>query len=150
MNGSGKSSTIKLFNRLYDPTEGEVLLDGKPLPEYRLSDVRRSIAILRQEHRPYPLSVRDNVTLGMPELHALAEKKGEVKQKIDELFQESVRSAGATFIEKLPKGPDTILRNLHLSTVNTEAKKIPEFKPIIEKLDRDISISGGEQQRLAA
>ena len=67
VNGSGKSSAIKLFNRLYDPSEGQILVDDLPLPSYKVKDIRRAMAILRQDFSLYPLSVRLNVALGSPE-----------------------------------------------------------------------------------
>lgn len=67
VNGSGKSSIIKLFNRLYDPSGGTIFLDGTPIQDYCIADVRRAMAVLRQNHIPYPLSIRENIALGLSE-----------------------------------------------------------------------------------
>ena len=57
-NGSGKSTILKLVARIYDPTEGEILLDGKDIKTLRLADLRRAMAILFQDYSHFPLSVR--------------------------------------------------------------------------------------------
>ena len=57
-NGSGKSTILKLVARIYDPTEGVILLDGKDIKTLRLADLRRAMAILFQDYSHFPLSVR--------------------------------------------------------------------------------------------
>ncbi|MFX9810968.1 ATP-binding cassette domain-containing protein, partial [Acinetobacter baumannii] len=47
--GSGKSTLIKLIPRFYEPESGEILLDGHPLRDYRLADLRRQIALVGQQ-----------------------------------------------------------------------------------------------------
>ena len=62
-NGSGKTTLVKLLLRLYDPSAGEILLDGKPAPEYRLSTYRDRFSCVFQDFRVFSMSVRDNVLL---------------------------------------------------------------------------------------
>ncbi|KLO12495.1 P-loop containing nucleoside triphosphate hydrolase protein [Schizopora paradoxa] len=141
VNGSGKSSTIKLFNRLYDPTEGEILVDGLPLTAYKLKDVRRAMAILRQDHDSYPLSLRLNVALGAPER----------EMPSDEEIQEALKAGGAdTFVEKLPKKADTVLDPVKLSSVYFEGEALEEMNTMVEEREKITDVSGGESQRLAA
>jgi ABC-type multidrug transport system fused ATPase/permease subunit len=56
-NGSGKSTILKLMARLYDPTEGTILINGQDVKTLRLEDVRRAMAILFQDYTLFPLTV---------------------------------------------------------------------------------------------
>ena len=58
MNGSGKSTILKLISRLYDPTEGAILIDDQDIKTFKLADLRRAMAILFQDYTHFPLSVR--------------------------------------------------------------------------------------------
>lgn len=98
-NGAGKTTLIKLLTRLYDPTEGQILLDGIDLREYDLDDLRRSIGVIFQDFVRYQVSARENIGFGQIEelanelrIHTAAERGG-----ADEV------------IERLPKGYDTML-----------------------------------------
>ncbi len=62
-NGAGKSTLIKLLCRLYDPTEGVILLNGIDLRAYRLDDLRRAMGAVFQNYFVYPFDIRENVTL---------------------------------------------------------------------------------------
>ena len=63
-NGAGKSTLIKLLLRFYDPTEGEILLNGRNIKEYNLQKYRSLFATAFQDNRMFSMSVADNVTLG--------------------------------------------------------------------------------------
>lgn len=56
-NGSGKSTILKLIARLYDPVEGEILIDGRDIRRLRLDDLRRATSVLFQDYTHFPLSV---------------------------------------------------------------------------------------------
>lgn len=142
VNGSGKSSTVKLFNRLYEPTSGEILLDGRPLGDYKTADLRRSMAILRQDHNPYPVSMRENIGLGLPN-----------RTVTDEDIEAAARKGGAAkFIEKLDKKYDEVLQPVSLSDYYTvdDSKEDEELKKHLEGVEKWTNVSGGESQRLAA
>ncbi len=62
--GSGKSSLVKLIPRFYEPSSGTILLDGHPLDEYRLADLRRQIALVGQQVMLFDGSVAENVAYG--------------------------------------------------------------------------------------
>lgn len=53
-----ESSTTKLLLRLFDPTEGHVLVDDKDIREYRSDDIRKATSVLWQDYQTFPLSVR--------------------------------------------------------------------------------------------
>ncbi|MCL2198333.1 MAG: ABC transporter ATP-binding protein/permease [Defluviitaleaceae bacterium] len=62
-NGAGKSTLIKLLFRLYDPTEGEIVVNGINIKEYNLKAYRRLFAAAFQDYKIFSMSVRDNVLL---------------------------------------------------------------------------------------
>jgi ATP-binding cassette, subfamily B, bacterial len=63
-NGSGKTTFIKLLTRLYEPTEGRILLDGVPLAEMDASLLRRRMGVIFQDFVRYQLSAKENISLG--------------------------------------------------------------------------------------
>jgi ATP-binding cassette subfamily B protein len=63
-NGQGKTTIVKLITRLYDPTEGQVLLDGVDLKEYRLEDLYREIGVIFQDFTRYEMTARENIAVG--------------------------------------------------------------------------------------
>jgi ATP-binding cassette subfamily B protein len=63
-NGQGKTTIVKLITRLYDPTEGEVLLDGIDLREYSLEDLYREIGVIFQDFMRYEMTAHENVAVG--------------------------------------------------------------------------------------
>jgi ABC-type multidrug transport system fused ATPase/permease subunit len=58
-NGSGKSTILKLIARIYDPTEGEILIDGQNIKNLKLVDLRNALACLFQDYTHFPLDVGD-------------------------------------------------------------------------------------------
>jgi ATP-binding cassette subfamily B protein len=63
-NGQGKTTIVKLITRLYDPTEGEILLDGVDLREYSLEDLYREIGVIFQDFMRYEMTARENIGVG--------------------------------------------------------------------------------------
>ncbi len=66
-NGAGKSTLVKLLMRFYDPTEGEILLNGKNIKEYDLDEYRHSFGTLFQDFQIYAASLGENVKMGLVE-----------------------------------------------------------------------------------
>ncbi len=98
-NGAGKTTLIKLLARLYDPTEGQILLDGRDLREYDLEEYRRQMGVIFQDFNRYDLTVRENIGLGCVE--AIADI-GRVRT--------AARLGGAEgLIENFPQGVETVL-----------------------------------------
>lgn len=94
--GSGKSTLVKLIPRFYEAERGQVLLDGHPLAEYPLVDLRRQIALVGQQVMLFDGSVADNVAYG------------ELQDAPPERVADAVRDANAMeFVAKLPEGVDT-------------------------------------------
>jgi ATP-binding cassette subfamily B protein len=67
-NGEGKTTIVKLLTRLYDPLEGQVLLDGVDLREYSLEDLYREIGVIFQDFMRYEMTARENIAVGRIEL----------------------------------------------------------------------------------
>jgi len=63
-NGAGKTTLVKLLARLYDPTEGRILLDGHDLREYDLKELRKSIGVIFQDYIRYQMTVSQNIAVG--------------------------------------------------------------------------------------
>ncbi|MCW3091313.1 MAG: transporter ATP-binding protein [Ferruginibacter sp.] len=63
-NGAGKTTLVKLLARLYDPTEGRILLDGHDLKEYNLEQLRMEIGIIFQDYIRYQMSFAQNIAIG--------------------------------------------------------------------------------------
>ena len=63
-NGAGKTTITKLIARLYDPTEGRILLDGRDLREYDLHSVRRAIGVIFQDFVRYDMRFDENIGVG--------------------------------------------------------------------------------------
>jgi ATP-binding cassette subfamily B protein len=98
-NGAGKTTLIKLLTRLYDPTEGQILLDGVDLRDYDLEDLRLSIGVIFQDFVRYQVSARENIGFG------------QIKDLADEprILAAAERGGADEVVERLPQGYDTLL-----------------------------------------
>jgi ATP-binding cassette, subfamily B, bacterial len=93
-NGAGKTTLVKLLARLYDPTEGVILLDGIDLRLYDVDDLRKEIGVIFQDYMRYDLRVFENIGLGRVE--ALEDQPR---------IERSAKESGALdVIAKLPEG----------------------------------------------
>lgn len=97
-NGAGKSTLIKLLLRLYDPTEGQITLDGTPLSELKLREYRDMFSVVFQDFKVISLPVAENVLMRPRE-------EGD-----EEKILEALKSSGAyERIMELPNGIETML-----------------------------------------
>jgi len=63
-NGAGKTTLVKLLARLYDPTEGRILLDGYDLREYDLTELHKQVGVIFQDYLRYQMTVSQNISVG--------------------------------------------------------------------------------------
>jgi ATP-binding cassette subfamily B protein len=66
-NGQGKTTIVKLITRLYDPSEGQILLDGVDLRDYDLDDLHREMGVIFQDFMRYEMTARENIAVGRVE-----------------------------------------------------------------------------------
>jgi ATP-binding cassette, subfamily B, bacterial len=66
-NGQGKTTIVKLITRLYDPSEGQILLDGVDLREYSLEDLYQEVGVIFQDFMRYEMTARENIAVGRVE-----------------------------------------------------------------------------------
>ncbi len=98
-NGSGKTTLIKLLTRLYDPTEGRILLDGLDLQEWDVEALRQRVGVIFQDFGRYQFSVGENIGAG------------DVRHIDDKQRWQAAATTGlaAPFIEEMPDSYDTQL-----------------------------------------
>ena len=93
-NGQGKTTIVKLLTRLYDPTAGQILLDGIDLREYDQEDLWREIGVIFQDFMRYDLTATENIAVG----------RIEEKDNIFRIRSAAQKSLAEDVIRKLPKG----------------------------------------------
>jgi ATP-binding cassette subfamily B protein len=98
-NGQGKTTIVKLITRLYDPTEGQILLDGVDLRDYDLEDLHREMGVIFQDFMRYEMTAAENIAVGRVE-----------ELKNPELLRIAARKSMAdATIARLPRGYDQML-----------------------------------------
>ena len=118
-NGQGKTTVVKLITRLYDPTEGQILLDGVDLREYKLEDLHHEIGVIFQDFMRYEMTARENISVGRVESeHSQTRRSSTAAHK----------SLAESVIAKLPGGYDQMLGR---------------------RFESGVELSGGEWQRVA-
>lgn len=97
-NGAGKSTLVKLLMRLYEPTSGQIYLNGRPISEYKLSAYRDCFSTVFQDFKVFSLTVGENILM-----RRTAEGDAE-------LLTESLRESGMLDkVSSFPYGPDTMM-----------------------------------------
>jgi len=98
-NGEGKTTLVKLMTRLYDPVEGQVLLDGVDLREYNLEDLYREIGVIFQDFMRYEMTARENIAVGrideindLPLIQRAADKSmaNEVIERLPRTYEQTL------------------------------------------------------------
>lgn len=98
-NGAGKTTVVKLLTRLYDPDEGQILIEGHDIREYDLESLHSAIGVIFQDYVTYFFSARENIGVGrLPDMDNTP------------MIETSAAKSGAdTVVARLPKGYDTML-----------------------------------------
>jgi ATP-binding cassette, subfamily B, bacterial len=136
-NGAGKTTLAKLVARLYDPSEGRILLDGIDLREYDLESVRRAVGVIFQDFVHYDLRLDENIGVG---------EISQVQEYLDHLAD-------------APPGPDSggsrtdpaISEAAEKSQANSLAASLPlGYRQMLgRRFAGGIELSGGEWQKIA-
>lgn len=102
LNGAGKTTLLKLLTRLYDPTEGRILLDGQDIRAYEVEDLYRMFGVIFQDFGKYAVTVSENVQFG-----------DIFKPADDEAVMRAAKEADADdYISRLPDGYQTPLMRI--------------------------------------
>jgi ATP-binding cassette subfamily B protein len=101
-NGSGKTTLVKLLCRLYEPSQGEIQIDGTSLHDFRLADLRKEIGVIFQDYAHYNLPARENIWFG------------DIDQPADDarIQAAAIRADTHKTILSLKQGYDTVLGKL--------------------------------------
>ena len=127
-NGAGKTTLTKLLARLYDPTEGRILLDGVDLRDYDLASLRREIGVIFQDFVRYDMRFDENVGVGEIESVRGYLDNGDSSPTPDALTTAANQSLAASLLPKLPGGYRQMLGR---------------------RFDDGVDLSGGEWQKIA-
>ena len=141
--GSGKTTLCNLIPRFYDPTEGDILLDGKNLRRITLQSLRSSIGVVQQEVYLFSGSIYENIAYGKP---------GATRQ---EVIQAAKLAGAHEFIENLKDGYDTYVgeRGVKLSGGQKQRISIARVflkEPRVLLLDEATAALDNESEHLVA
>jgi ATP-binding cassette, subfamily B, bacterial len=98
-NGAGKTTLVKLLARLYEPSEGRILLDGQPISAYDFQEYRDTVGIIFQDYVRFNFSARENIAIGQIE----------EREDLPAIKTAAQKSLADTLIEGLPGGYDQVL-----------------------------------------
>ncbi|HEX4038339.1 MAG TPA: ABC transporter ATP-binding protein [Acidobacteriaceae bacterium] len=107
-NGQGKTTVVKLITRLYDPTEGQILLDGVDLRDYDVDDLHKEMGVIFQDFMRYEMTVRENIGVG----------RIEIPHSEDDVHAAAEKSLAAEVVKKLAGGYDQMLGRRFVSGVD--------------------------------
>ena len=133
LNGAGKTTLVKLLSRLYDPSEGRILLDGRDLRDYDLASVRQAVGVIFQDFVRYDMRFDENIAVGEIE-------------SAREYLEEAPRSDDLT-IEPHPAVASAAERSLAASLL----PRLPaRYRQMLgRRFEQGVDLSGGEWQKVA-
>ncbi len=139
--GSGKTTTVSLLYRFYEPSGGEILIDGTPIQDMPLPLLRRNLGLVPQEVLLFGGSIRENIAYGKPDATEA------------EIIEAAKQANAHLFIEKMPEGYDTLVgeRGTQLSGGQRQRIAIARAilaNPAILILDEATSSLDAESERL--
>ena len=139
--GSGKSTIANLITRMYDPNEGQILIDGTDLKKIRLDSIRRNVAIVSQEIFLFSGTIADNIRYARPDA------------TMEEIIAAAKAANAHDFILRLPEGYETVVGNGRRSLSGGERQRISIARalllsPSILILDEATAAMDTETERL--
>jgi ATP-binding cassette subfamily B protein len=138
-NGAGKTTLVKLLVRLYDPTEGRILLEGRDLREYDLESVRRSVGVIFQDFFRYDFRFDENIGVGEIE---------KVRGHLEEFDEAENRRS----VDLPANGaPPVIVTAAEKSLADTLLPRLPgRYRQMLgRRFEGGVDLSGGEWQKIA-
>ncbi|MFC0522243.1 ABC transporter ATP-binding protein [Pontibacillus salicampi] len=117
--GSGKTSITQLITRFYEPGEGEVLIDGKPVHEYALKELRSNIGFVLQESFLFSTTIKENIAYGNP------------KAEMEDIMDAAKRAQAHDFIMEMPEGYDTLLGERGMGLSGGQKQRIAIARAIL-------------------
>jgi len=149
-NGSGKSTLLKLILRLYDPTEGFILVNDIDIRNLKVQDLRACISTLFQDFTIFPFSIQKNIAIGSPS-HAedseLIERAAElggctdIINRLPDKYDTYMDHPVPNYFSRLPAGTSSLFGSKGLHTFASDYGAAYR--------DSTNELSGGEEQRLA-
>jgi ATP-binding cassette subfamily B protein len=130
-NGAGKTTLTKLLTRLYDPTEGRVLLDGVDLREYDIQSLRTAIGVIFQDFVRYDFRFDENIAVGeiaMAQSYLIHDSGVDQRPVFAPIAHAAERSLAVTVLPRLPSGYRQVLGR---------------------RFEGGVDLSGGEWQKVA-
>ncbi|MGI8547678.1 MAG: ABC transporter ATP-binding protein, partial [Gemmatimonadaceae bacterium] len=126
-NGAGKTTITKLLARLYDPTEGRILLDGRDLREYDLASVRQAIGVIFQDFVRYDMRFDENIGVG--EIDVVSDELDNDESEVPTLIQSAAeQSLASSLLPRFKEGYRQMLGR---------------------RFENGVDLSGGEWQKVA-
>lgn len=148
-NGAGKTTLIKLLTRLYDPTEGRILLDGRDLRDYDLQSVRRAIGVIFQDYVRYDLRFNENIGIGeIEKVRTYLNENGDGEQH-DEVNASSVMTE--TRDRSGDRVPAPLVSAVEQALAASLLARLPGgYRQMLgRRFEGGVELSGGEWQKIA-
>ncbi len=121
--GSGKSTIIKLLLRFYEPTSGEILIDGRPIAEYEIESLHKRIGLVLQDNVLFNTTIADNI------------KYGSFTAPVESVEDAAQRASLQPFIAKLADGLMTKVGERGLMVSGGEKQRVAIARAIIKRPD---------------
>jgi ATP-binding cassette subfamily B protein len=118
--GSGKSTTLSLLHRVFDPQSGRVTIDGNDIRDISLVSLRRNIGVVFQEPMLFARTIRENLQVGRPDATA------------DEIMEACERAQAAEFLARQPEGLDTEIAERGRSLSGGERQRLSIARALLK------------------
>lgn len=144
--GAGKTSLVNLIPRFYEPTEGEILLNGKPLAAYSLADLRRNVAVVSQEAFLFNMTLARNIAYGQT-------TDLDTPPDMDAVVRAADAAYADHFIRALPEGYETRVGERGVKLSGGQKQRVTIARALLKNaplliLDEATSALDSESERM--